>query len=546
MFSRVAGFLPRMLLVLFAAPSFVFGQAILRLPDSVLVETSSGSNELALVRPGIWLSNDVQVTTVVSGGAIQFVLASPKTDVKHVRARWNSVWQPNWRYLGDAWEQGYGDLGWKSLDPKRSMPWCFLATDGRTTLGYGVMTGASALCSWTVSATNVVLNADVRCGGQGVILGNRVLPMCVVVSRMGRVGERPFFAAQSLCRIMCPRPRLPRSAVFGFSDILSGGGMDTVEDFKVNAAAMSLMTQNINLRPYAVVDAGWQGGAASETHGPGPWNVANSRFGSHVDIGELSVWIQRNKMRAGIWCRPTAASPNLPPQWRLARDPRALDISLPAVRAYASSVMRQFAQWGYELVKFDDSTHDIAGLWGSEMKSGFASDGWAFADRSRTTAEIIRDFYWDIRGGAGDGVVVEGCNTVGHLAAGIFEIQSAADAVGGSDRVSVFEMQVNGMAFRAPQHGVFFLVDGGCVGESLDRPVPWEMNRQWLSLLSRGGSPVFISFPKAMIKSDRLEALRWAMADAVVGQPALEPLDWMDQSMPLHWRVNGSVESFSW
>ena len=93
------------------------------------------------------------------------------------------------------------------------------------------------------------------------------------------------------------------------------------------------------------------------------------------------------------------------------------------------------------------------------------SDGWAFADRSRTTAEIIMDHYRSIRAGAGDAVLI-GCNTIGHLSAGIFEVSRTGDDTSGKEWDRVRKMGVNTLAFRMPQHGAFFAADADCVGQT--------------------------------------------------------------------------------
>jgi alpha-galactosidase len=311
----------------------------------------------------------------------------------------------------------------------------------------------------------------------------------------------------------------------------------------IDAGFFSKLLVNRVRRPYAVIGAGWQGGAADDPRGPGPWNQPNGRFGRNFNMGQLANWMRNNYLRPGIWCRPLIAEDSMPQDWRLARDSNVLDPSLPEVRAHARSMMAQFARWGYDLVQVDDSTHDISGRTGEEMRHGFTSDGWSFADRSRTTAEIIRDFYWDIRESAGNKVVIEGCDTLGHLAAGIFEVQRASGDSGGMDRI---DMGVNGLAFRAPQQGVFFSVDGGCAGESANNSVSWGKNKQWLCLLSRGGGVALTSFSKASLNTEKAGVLRQALMDASRWPPAAEPLDWLDNSVPSQWRLNGAGASFNW
>ncbi len=107
------------------------------------------------------------------------------------------------------------------------------------------------------------------------------------------------------------------------------------------------------------------------------------------------------------------------------------------------------------MIKHDFSTSDLCGRWGFEMGDAMTADGWAFADRSRTTAEIIIDHYRSIREAAGDDVVVLGCNTIGHLSAGIFEISRVGDDTSGQEWARTRKMGVNTLAFRLPQHGAF-------------------------------------------------------------------------------------------
>lgn len=113
-----------------------------------------------------------------------------------------------------------------------------------------------------------------------------------------------------------------------------------------------------------------------------------------------------------------------------------------------------------------------------------AKDGWAFADRSRTTAEIIIDHYRSIRAGADDAVLI-GCNTIGHLSAGIFDVTRTGDDTSGKEWDRVRKMGVNTLAFRMPQHGTFFAVDADCVGQTATNSIPWAKNQQWLDLLAQ-------------------------------------------------------------
>ena len=122
------------------------------------------------------------------------------------------------------------------------------------------------------------------------------------------------------------------------------------------------------------------------------------------------------------------------------------------------------------------------------MDDEMTEDGWAFADRSRTTAEIIIDHYRSIRAGAGDAVLI-GCNTIGHLSAGIFDVNRTGDDTSGKELDRVRKMGVNTLAFRMPQHGAFFAVDADCVGQTATNSVPWAKNQQQNEQQARSGGP---------------------------------------------------------
>ena len=67
-----------------------------------------------------------------------------------------------------------------------------------------------------------------------------------------------------------------------------------------------------------------------------------------------------------------------------------MDPSVPEVLDLVRTDLVRIRNWGYEMIKHDFSTYDVTGRWGFEMNGGpdgFAPEGWAYADSSRTTAE---------------------------------------------------------------------------------------------------------------------------------------------------------------
>ena len=514
-------------------------------PDAIIAVTETGAFNLEPASSDRWHGNGVEVTTSSRANALTIELTAPEVAVKSLEIHWKANLSTNCKYLGDAWERAYGDLEWKPLDAKRIMPWYFLVNDGKLTYGYGVKVDPAALCHWTVDETNIILHADVRCGGMGVKLGKRTLKVCAIVCRQGKVGETPFDAVRKFCKLMCPEPRLPEKPVYGFNDWYCTYGHDTADKFLTNVAYVVSLSPKGGNRPFAVVDDGWQWkGINGES--PGLWNQVKPAFSKTLTMPEFAKHIRALGARPGLWYRPLLANADQPQSWRLQRDSSILDPTVPEVRALIKQTMARFHTWGYDLIKHDYSTFDICGRWGMKMDGKATADGWAFADRSKTTAEVIRNLYEDIRDGAGKDTIILGCNTIGHLSAGLFEMQRIGDDTSGNDWGRTRKMGVNCLAFRLPQNGTFFAVDGDCAGQVSSNSVSWEKNSQWLYLLAHSGSPLFVSFPRDTVSPEQEIALREALAAASRPQPLAEPLDWLDRQTPEHWRLDNKEINFSW
>lgn len=544
--SRSLLFLVSTLFCLFQAHAAPGLAAFSRQPAAIRAVTEKGTVELQSDGRSTWTGGDIRVTAKAGQSGATLTLAAPESAVKHLLISWTWEAPAGGKFLGDAWERAYGDLEWKTLDANRLMPWYFLVFDGKQTHAVGVKTGPSALCGWKVSATQINLDADVRSGGVGVQLGQRTLTVCQVVSRVGQDQETPFQAAQAFCRQMCPKPLMPKQPVYGFNDWYCSYGNSTATQYLSDAGyIVSLAPQGKN-RPFAVIDDGWEKTDKDDPAGTGFWDGTNPRFGTNMSMAEVAGKIRGLGARPGIWVRPLIASPNQPKSWRMSRDASFLDPTIPEVRAYIREFMARISGWGYELIKHDYTTFDISGQWGFQMANGFTPDGWSFADRSHTTAEIILGLYRDIRVGAGRKTLVLGCNTIGHLGAGLFELQRVGDDTSGKEWDRTRKMGVNCVAFRAAQHGTFFSVDGDCVGQVSSNSVPWDKNKQWLDLVARSGTALFISFPKSSTSPEQEIALRAAMQEVASEQPVGEPLDWLGDRVPARWKLDGSEVHFTW
>src|SRR5665647_219333 len=192
--------------------------SILNWPESVKVKTDQADFVLTSNDNHKWVKDGIVVTFSQSKGLMNVDISSPIMNIKYVKVNWVLPQNENSIYLGDHWERSYGDLSWEKLNPTRIMPWYFLAFDGSICKGFGVMTGCSSFASWNIGKDSLSLILDTRNGTKGVKLGKRVLRAAEIVCYTGKTGENTFTSAVNFCKLMCPKPRLPKQPVYGIND----------------------------------------------------------------------------------------------------------------------------------------------------------------------------------------------------------------------------------------------------------------------------------------------------------------------------------------
>jgi len=515
-----------------------------RLPDDVSIFTEAEPAGIRLTRSNqTWQARNIEVETDPATGKI--FLHAPQASVTRIRLRWEGSLPETWRYLGDHWERSYGDLEWRALVGERLMPWYFLASGGGATNGYGVKTGAAAICCWQADAGGITLWLDVSNGGGGVTLGNRRLLAATLVIQKGQPGETPAAAAHALCRAMCDKPTLPARPLYGSNNWYYAYGQNMSAEASLKDAALTaeLMPNEPGNPPFVVIDMGW--GAARDGAGP----VADTQLG-FPDMSQLAAQMKQMGVRPGIWTRPTLTTEKLALPWRLPPaggrtkgDLITIDSSIPEALAYIGDSIRTIRGWGFELIKHDYSTFDLTGRWGFQMGPDLTDKGWHFQDRSKTTAEIVRGLYRAIRAGAGDATLI-GCNTIGHLSAGLVEAQRIGDDTSGREWSRTRKMGVNALAFRMAQHNTFFAADADCV--PVTRAIPWNLTTQWLDLVARSGTALFVSVDPAVIQPGQKPALKAAFAAAAQVQQPGAAIDWMETTIPESWRLDGKPIHYDW
>ena len=478
------------------------------------------------------------VVTVTSTGAVSFA-----------RIKWAGELPQETKVLNDAWERSYGDLEWKNLAETRLSPWYYLANVSNRTWGVGVETGPGAMCCWEVTTNGTTLILDLRAGGQPVRLGGRTLKACRLVRAESREDESAWDFGRRFCKMMCPKPKLPKSPVYGYNDWYCAYGKNTATNFLADAAYIMECTKGCANPPYVVMDDGWQKNSPPVVHesGRGPWDAAGPNFG--MDMPTFCRRIAALGAKPGLWYRPLRAWDGLSEDQRLLANCDYLDPAVPAVRARIVEDLRRFRKWGFKLVKIDFLSYDLAQIWPCDKlryADRYIQDDRMWRDCSRTTAEVMRDLYQSMKDAVGDDVVIIGCNAFSHLAAGVFELLRTGDDTSGREWLRTKKNGINTLAMRSIQDGVFFKVDADCVGLAEEGAVPWELNRRWMDLLGRSGTPFFVSWRRQLAGPEVRKALADSFRRASSDRPMAEPIDWFETRTPTRWRDGDGVADYEW
>jgi alpha-galactosidase len=447
--------------------------------------------------------------------------------------------------LGDAWERSYGDLGWQaSARAEQAHPWMVLVHDEQGTWGAGVEVRGGSFAAWSVDPAGVSLWLDLRAGADAVQPGDREVRAATVRWVAGD-GE-PFAVQCALAAALCSDP-LPVGPLVGANNWYYAYGRGFDADAVVrDARLIAELVGDHDVRPFGVVDDGWSvdGTADGRVSSGGPWD--RGRAGSFADMCQVAGRIAAEGVRPGIWFRPlqarvAPAAGALRP-WAYGW---ALDPSHPATLDTVATDVRRFRDWGFELVKHDFSTFEALGRWGFQMGPRPAADDVHVFDRTRSTAEVLVDLYRAIHEAAGDGIVL-GCNVVGHLAAGLVHAQRTGDDTSGRVWERTRRMGVNTLAFRLAQHRRFFTLDADCVASTPG--TSWRQNRQFLDLIARSGTALFVSVDPATrneaVDADLSAALRLALDGGTRG--GVEPVDWLHNPTPATWRSGPRTRTYTW
>lgn len=479
--------------------------------------------------------DDINVKLNQDNEYLAIFLTAQTSKVKWIKLRWNNLsWDKNVRFLGDAWERGYGDMEWKGMNPNRFMPWYFCAKSEAKSICYGVKVRPSAMCFWQVDSLGMTLFLDVRCGGSGVNLKGRVIKLADVIACEMR-DCTSFEAMQEFCGQMCEDPILPKYPVYGSNNWYYAYGKSSESEILADCDYILNLTKDIENKPYMVIDDCWQEHHRLNEYNGGPWTKGNEKF---PDMKALADKLVQKGVRPGIWVRLLLnEDENIKNEWRLSHNNCIDPTNLEALN-YIKEDIKRICNWGYTLIKHDFSTFDLFGKWGFQMSPLVTDDGWHFYDDSLTSAEVVKLLYkaiLDASVEASNGeTLILGCNTIGHLGAGYMHINRTGDDTSGVDWERTRFMGVNTLAFRLPQHGKFYEIDADCVG--IDGGISWSMNKQWADVLAQSGTPLFISVRPNILDETEKQELHEILKVASKQEHHVIPVDWEETTCPEHWQ----------
>ena len=502
---------------------------IQRLPEIIKIITESGE------------VSDAKVSFEERKDRLSVFLEANLDKVKFIAMRWKNFQDSPVKVLGDNWERLQSNAGFYPLSCDRFLPWYFIITDGENTDACGVMVRPNSFVSFECDCDGVSGWFDVRCGGNGVDLSGRKFHVADIVSRQYK-GVDSFSALKSFCKVLCPDPILPKEPVYGGNNWYYAYGKSSYEEILDDAALQAELAGDNENRPFMVMDDGWQINSCA-----GPW-LPNEKFG---DMKKLADEIKKMGVKPGLWVRflHNLDFEKEHPECLIKKDigkDTFLDPSHPDVLKLIRDDIERIKSWGYSLIKHDYTSYDIFNEFGYIYNGSVNEhEGWSFYDTKKTSAEIVLNLYKTIYEACGEDMLIIGCNTFSHLSAGLLQINRIGDDTSGRNWDRTRAYGINSLAFRLPQHNAFYAIDADCAG-FMDNKIPWELNSQWVDLLAKSGTPLFISCPNHLLDAEQIEFMKKAYAINSKLQDEAIPLDWEYNITPGRWLISGEEKVYNW
>lgn len=487
--------------------------SLLRQPDAVCGATET--TEFRFEEKGL---NDVKYEYAVGKTSAKITVFPSGSPIKYLKLRFNGDMTSVDKVYGDQWERA-GEpsyLEWKSVRAGRVLPWfCYVMADGKTSC-YGVKTGADCFAFFQVDTDGVTLFLNLCNGLSGTDL-QEPLVACEVVQLLEREGDC-YHAATEFSKLMCDKPVVPKQPIFGVNNWYWAYGDISYESVLRETEYLLQMTEGCKNRPYMIIDDGWQKhripGAGNYIGGE--WEP-NEKFG---DMCKTAEAIHEKGAKAGLWFRPLLTREAIPDAAKLCEesDGMVMDPSHPFTLEKVYKDAKKIADWGFDLLKHDFSTIDITGLpvlMAEKHDHTMVAKSRNFYDKTKTTATILKNLYKAIQNGAG-GKDVIGCNTVGHLTAGIHSVYRMGHDTSGRSFEWTRRDGINSV-MRLPLNNAFYNADPDCA--AFTEKVGADVNLDFLEMCALTGMTTLASVTPNILTSEEMKRINeiFRLADSGKG-----------------------------
>lgn len=477
--------------------------SLLRKPDAVY-----GATEKTPFRFEEMLINEVKYSYEVSGKSAKVSVYPSGSPIKYLKLRFNGDLQNVDKVYGDQWERAglYAYLEWRSVMACRVLPWfCYVVSSNGTSC-YGVKTGANCFAFFQVDTSGITLFLNLCNGTNGANI-TEPLCACEVVELHSDGNKSVYETAAAFSRMMCDKPVLPKSPIFGVNNWYWAYGDISYESVLKETDYLKEMTSGCKNKPYMIIDDGWQKNrvAGASSYIGGEW-TPNDRF---KDMRKTAEVIHAKGAKAGIWFRPLLTREKVPEEAILCEEcgGKVLDPSHPFTLEKVYNDAKRLSDWGFDLIKHDFSTGDaICGqkaLTCERYDYAIVAENRKFFDHRKTAAVILKDLYRAIQDGAGEKEVIA-CNAIGHLSAGIHSVYRIGNDTSGRAFEWTRRDGINSV-MRLPLNNAFYNADPDCA--AFTDKVRADINLDFLEMCALTGMTTLASVTPHILKSDEMQRI---------------------------------------
>ena len=509
---------------------------IIRTPDDIKIQTEN--SPFRFEEKGTINETKAEVKCKAKYNLLQIFLHSNGDAVKFIRLRWNGDISGVNSLLGDSVARTQtDDAVWHGFLPHAQMPWYFYTNDGECLHGYGVKTGCNSFAFWCADPFGITLFLDVRNGSSGIVCDE--LLCAQIVCREGKLNEDKYRAAHEFCKLMCDKPNLPPTAVYGLNNWYWAYGAIEESVVLEEAKFLGSLTKGFKHRPFMTIDDGWQIAHVKGTYNGGPWHITNEKFKSLSDTAEK---IHDSGCRAGIWIRPLLTLSHVPAEATYNSPAKNGGLTLDPTYEFSKELIyndiKRLTDWGFDMIKHDFSYIDL-------FNANITNLPYLrFYDKTKTNAQILKELYTLIQQAAGDTLIM-GCNTINHLAAGIHQIQRSGNDTSGRHFEFTRRFGVHSMV-RAPQNNAFFKTDPDCAAFTEKVSIP--LNLDFLEMAAITGAATFASVTPGILNDAQEKRLQeiFAIADTIKYEDYATVTDWDHTAVPSKFNYLGKEYNYNW